>query len=62
MVTFKHEKLPFLELQRHLDSYKLRTRGVGEGGVDGLRISTHIYNTFEEVERVLEAVKTARKG
>ena len=62
MVTFRHEKLPFLELQRHLDSYKLRTRGVGEGGVDGLRISTHIYNTFEEVERVLEAVKTAGKG
>ncbi len=62
MVTFKHEKLPFLELQRHLDTYKLRTRAVSEGGVDGLRISTHIYNTFEEVERVLEAVKTAWKG
>jgi selenocysteine lyase/cysteine desulfurase len=62
MVTFKHGKLSFLELQRHLDSYKLRTRAVTEGGVDGLRISTHIYNTFEEVERVLEAVKTAWKG
>ena len=61
MVTLKHAKLSYLELQRHLDSYKLRTRAVTEGGVNGLRISTHIYNTFEEVERVLEAVKTAWK-
>jgi cysteine desulfurase/selenocysteine lyase len=62
IVTFKHEKLPYLELQRHLDTYKLRTRAVTEGGVDGLRTSTHIYNTFEEVERLLDAVKTAWKG
>jgi L-cysteine/cystine lyase len=62
LITFKHEKLPYLELQNHLNSYNLRTRGVSEGGVNALRISTHIYNTFEEVERVLEAVRTAWKG
>ena len=62
LVTFKHEKLPYPEVQTHLDTYKLRTRGVSEGGVNGLRISTHIYNSYEEVERVLEAVKTVWKG
>jgi cysteine desulfurase / selenocysteine lyase len=62
LVTFKHEKLPFGDLQRHLDTYKLRTRGVGEGGVNALRISTHLYNTSDEVDRALEAVKTAYKG
>ncbi len=62
LITFKHEKLPYPELQRHLDTYKLRTRPVSEGGVDALRVSTHIYNSFEEVERVLEGVRTAWKG
>ncbi|MCX6145437.1 MAG: aminotransferase class V-fold PLP-dependent enzyme [Ignavibacteriales bacterium] len=59
LVTFKHEKIPFGDLQRHLDTYKLRTRGVGEGGVNALRISTHLYNSHDEVDRALEAVKTA---
>lgn len=61
LITFKHEKLLYPELQNHLDTYKLRTRPVGEGGVDALRVSTHIYNTYEEVERVLEGVRTAWK-
>jgi selenocysteine lyase/cysteine desulfurase len=62
LVTFKHEKVPYGDLQRHLDTYKLRTRGVGEGGVNALRISTHLYNMPEEVDRALEAVKSAYKG
>jgi selenocysteine lyase/cysteine desulfurase len=62
LVTFKHEKIPYGDLQRHLDTYKLRTRGVGEGGVNALRISTHLYNSPEEVDRALEAVKTAYRG
>jgi cysteine desulfurase / selenocysteine lyase len=62
LVTFKHEKVPYGDLQRHLDTCKLRTRGVGEGGVNALRISTHLYNTPDEVDRALEAVKTAYKG
>jgi selenocysteine lyase/cysteine desulfurase len=62
LVTFKHEKIPFGDLQRHLDTYKLRTRGVGEGGVNALRISTHLYNTPDEVDRAIQAVKTAYKG
>ncbi len=62
LVTFKHEKIAFGDLQRHLDTYKLRTRGVGEGGVNALRISTHLYNTPDEVDRALEAVRTAYKG
>lgn len=59
MITFQHTKLPFLELQQHLNTFKLRTRGVSEGGVNGLRISTHIYNNFEELDRLIEGVKTA---
>lgn len=59
LVTFKHEKLPYADLQKHMNTYKLRTRVVTEGGVNGIRISTHIYNNYDEVNQVLEAVKTA---
>jgi len=62
LVTFKHEKVPLADLQNHLNTYKLRTRGVGEGGLNALRISTHLYNTPDEVDRTLEAVRTSYKG
>ncbi len=62
LITMQHEKLPYLDLQNHLNKFKLRTRGVSEGGVNGLRISTHIYNSVEEVDRVLEATRTAWKA
>jgi len=62
LITFKHEKLAFGAVLEHLNTYNLRARGVGEGGVNGIRISTHIYNTYEEVEKVLEAVRTVWKG
>jgi selenocysteine lyase/cysteine desulfurase len=62
MITVKMKNIEYLKLQSFLaEKYKLRTRGVGEGGVNGLRISWHVYNSFEEVNRVLEGVKEAAK-
>jgi cysteine desulfurase / selenocysteine lyase len=61
MVTFMHEKLPYLKLQEHLDTFHLRTRGVSEGGLAALRVSLHLYNSPADVERVLEGVRTAVK-
>jgi len=61
MITLMHTALSHTELQEHLDTCKLRTRSVTEGGLSALRISTHIYNTPEEVERVLQGVRTAKK-
>jgi len=61
MITLMHEHVPYLELQKHLDTYKLRTRGVSEGGLAALRISTHIYTMPEEVDRVLEGVRSVKK-
>ncbi len=62
MITFKMKNIEYLKLQSFLaEKYKLRTRGVGEGGVNALRISWHLYNSFEEVNRVLAGVKEAAK-
>jgi L-cysteine/cystine lyase len=59
MITLRHAKLPYLELQNHLNTYDLRTRGVNEGGLEALRISSHIYTSPAEIDRVLEGVRTA---
>ena len=62
MISFKHEKLPFLELQSHLSKFDLRTRGVSEGAVNALRISCHIYNSFDELDRLVAGVLSATQG
>jgi selenocysteine lyase/cysteine desulfurase len=60
MVTFKMKNTTTEQLQTMLaEKYKLRTRFVGEANLNGLRISTHIYNNFDEVERLISGVKEA---
>jgi selenocysteine lyase/cysteine desulfurase len=60
MVSFKLRNVEISKLQSFLaEKCKLRTRGVGEANLNALRISTHIYNNFEEVGRVVEGVKAA---
>jgi cysteine desulfurase/selenocysteine lyase len=61
MITLMHEKMPYQELEAHLNTYKLRTRPVSEGGLAALRISLHIYNMPDEVETVLEGVRSVTK-
>lgn len=62
MITFTHDQIPHMEIQAHLNKFNLRTRSVTEGGLAALRISTHIYNNFDEVEMIIEGVKTAKKS
>ena len=63
IVTFKIDNMPYQKLQTFLGrEYKLRTRGIYEGGLDGLRISLHLYNDFDDVDRVLAGVAAAMKA
>ncbi len=39
------------------EKHKIRLRAVGEGGLNSVRVSTHIYNNFDEVELFLKTVK-----
>jgi len=39
------------------EKYKIRLRAVSEGGLNSVRVSTHIYNNFDEVELFLKVVK-----
>lgn len=58
MVTFRsprigHEKL----FGRLLTDYKLRCRPVSEVGLNATRVSTHIFNSPEECDRLIGAVE-----
>ena len=60
MVTIQHRTVAHDALQAHLDTNRLRTRSVTEGGLAGLRISFHVYNTPAEVGRVLDGLRTVK--
>ncbi len=62
MMTFRVPGVERAALQKFLaEKHKLRTRGIYEGGLDGVRISLHIYNSFAEIDQILAAVREAKK-
>ncbi len=62
MTTFRSERVAYLDLFNFLmERYSLRARPVSERGVDGVRVSTHIYNSVEDCRLVAEAVKDAHE-
>lgn len=64
MVSFSLDGVDSLDLQAHLArSHRVRTRVISEYGYGWMRLSTHVYNRPEEVDRVLELLHdAARKG
>ena len=42
------------------EKYKIRTRLVGE--INGLRIATHYFNTYPEIDRLLDALEDIAKN
>jgi selenocysteine lyase/cysteine desulfurase len=63
IITFKIDNMEYPQLQGFLGKeHKLRTRGIYEGGLNGLRISLHLYNDFDDVDRVLAGVRAAMKA
>lgn len=62
IITFTLRNMDRSKLQNFLaEKYQLRTRGIYEGGLDAIRISLHLYNSFADVEKVLEGVQAASK-
>jgi len=63
MVSFAVEGLESGDLQRHLSTAaNVRTRVIGEYGYGWMRLSTHVYNTPREIERVLGLVADAARN
>lgn len=60
VVGFRLKTVPYDKLQQYLiDKHKIITRMVPEDGINCNRISTHIYNNHDEVNKVVEAIKSA---
>ena len=64
MLSFRIEGVDSLELQRHLARVaNVRTRVIGEYELGWVRLSTHVYNTFAELDRTSELLsEVARRG
>jgi len=59
VLGFRLKNYPFDKLQQMLlEKHKIITRMVPENGVNCNRISTHIYNSFAEVDRLLEVIRS----
>ena len=54
---FRLKSMPYDKFGEHASKKGFRIRLVPENKVNCARVSTHIYNTFEEVDRFIEAVK-----
>jgi len=58
MLTFRSASMPFSELNQKLSSrHKLRLRIVTEQDLNAIRVSLHVFNTEDHVERVVEGIK-----
>ena len=59
IVTFGIKGMTYARIQKPLlDRFQCRTRGIFEHGLQAIRISCALYNTFEEMEQLAAAVRT----
>ena len=59
MIAFRSPRLAYDKLfERLLTDHRLRCRPVSEQKLNALRVSTHLFNSPEECDRLIAAVKT----
>ena len=57
VVGFRLKNMEYESFGKLTTERGFRIRLVGEGHLNSLRISTHIYNSYDEVNRFLELVR-----
>jgi selenocysteine lyase/cysteine desulfurase len=63
LISFTVDGLESLELQRRLGRANVRTRVVSEYGYGWMRLSPHVYNSEQEIVKVVELIaEEARRG
>lgn len=61
MVSFRVAGIDRSQLQTYLaEKYRIRSRGIYEGGFDAVRVSPHVFSSAADVDRVVEAVAALR--
>jgi selenocysteine lyase/cysteine desulfurase len=54
---FRLKNMPYDKFGEHASKKGFRIRLVGENHLNSIRVSTHLYNTFEEVDKFIGIVK-----
>ena len=62
LVSFRLDGIEALELQKRLGAQNVRTRVIGEYNYGYMRLSPHIYNSNEEIDRVVGLIGDALRG
>lgn len=62
LITFKIEGKNYKEIGKAIGEKNIRVRLVGEAGLDAVRVSFHIYNNLNEVNRILEVIDTIARA
>jgi len=57
IVGFRLKNMPHDKFGEHASKKGFRIRLVGESHLNSIRVSTHMYNNFDEVNKFLDAVK-----
>jgi selenocysteine lyase/cysteine desulfurase len=58
MVTFRTDRVPYRELfALYQERYRMRCRPVSERGLDAVRVSTHLFNSEAECDRLVAATR-----
>ena len=62
ITTFKSATVPYDRMNAYLGNvHKLRTRVVTEQGINGVRVSTHVYTSAADVDRLIAGVRQAQR-
>ena len=59
MVTLRTDRVPYDRLFAHYGEAGMRCRPVSERGLDAVRVSTHLFNSEAECDRVVDATRDA---
>lgn len=62
MVAFRYAGRSAEAMQGYLNSRMIRTRRISEGGLEYIRLSTHIYNFPRDLDRVVELLREMPAG
>ncbi|HVN58154.1 MAG TPA: aminotransferase class V-fold PLP-dependent enzyme [Bacteroidales bacterium] len=62
MITFRLKSKPFGDVTTIMGKDNIRVRPVGEGGMNGVRVSFHLYNDRSDLDRAMESIRKIVKG
>ena len=62
MISIGLKSINFQDLAKRLSSMGIRVRVAFEGGVEGIRVSSHVYNSKDDIDALLDALKQINKA